>query len=64
MLRVMSEVSNNPANVVPERQEELAMFMVRELKSFNHENTFESGRWIPNLPLYSETYLPVTDAFL
>lgn len=64
MLRLMSEVSNNPANVVPERQEELAMFMVRELKAFYQENTFESERWTPDLPPPAEPFLPVTDAFL
>lgn len=33
MLRLMSEVSFNPANVVPEKQEELAAFLVSQLRS-------------------------------
>lgn len=45
MMRVMSEVSLNPANVVPERQEELAMFMVNELKSLSHPNTVSTDKW-------------------
>lgn len=38
MMSVMSEVSFNPANVIPDRQEELASFMVNELKSSFEEN--------------------------
>lgn len=34
MMSVMSEVSFNPANVIPSKQEELASFMVNELRSF------------------------------
>lgn len=47
MLQVMSEVSRNPANVIPEQQEELAMFMVSELKAFSEESTIEGGPWVP-----------------
>lgn len=45
MMRVMSEVTLNPANVVSEKQEELAMFMVHELKSHQEESTTESTPW-------------------
>lgn len=45
MMRVMSEVSLNPANVVPERQEELAMFMVNELRSLSQPNTVSTEKW-------------------
>lgn len=38
MLRLMSEVSFNPANVVPEKQEELAAFLVSQLKSHKGDN--------------------------
>ena len=34
----MSEVSFNPANVVPEKQEELAAFLVSQLKGFQQDN--------------------------
>lgn len=47
MMRVMSEVSSNPANVVPELQEELAMFMVEELRSVQSPNTVNYEKWIP-----------------
>ena len=49
MMRVMSEVSLNPANVVPELQEELAMFMVGELKGLSKPNTLSSDKWNPEL---------------
>jgi hypothetical protein len=49
MMRVMAEVSHNPANVVPERQEELASFMVQELKAHHEEVTVESEKWVPQL---------------
>lgn len=45
MMRVMSEVSLNPANVIPARQEELAMFMVNELKSLSEPSTTSSIKW-------------------
>lgn len=32
MMRIMAEVSYNPANVIPSKQEELAYFMVRQLR--------------------------------
>jgi hypothetical protein len=48
MMRVMSEVSLNPANVVPELQEELAMFMVGELKGLSKPNTLSSDKWDPD----------------
>lgn len=47
MMRVMSEVSLNPANVVSERQEELAMFMVGELKGMQSPRTFNYEKWTP-----------------
>lgn len=50
MMRVMAEVTHNPANVVPERQEELAMFMVRELRAYHEAKIEESERWVPDLP--------------
>lgn len=49
MMRVMAEVSHNPANVAPQRQEELAMFMVRELKAYSEAKTDKSDRWTPDL---------------
>lgn len=47
MMRVMSEVSLNPANVIPQLQEELAMFMVEELKGMCSPNTFNYEKWTP-----------------
>ena len=47
MMRVMSEVSLNPANVVSKRQEELAMFMVSELRGMQSPRTFNYEKWIP-----------------
>lgn len=43
MMRLMAETSYNPANVVPSKQEELAMFMVRQLHSFHAEPHSEGG---------------------
>ena len=50
MLRIMSEVSNNPANVSPEQQEELALFLVSELSSHHIESSYLSERWKPEEP--------------
>lgn len=47
MMRIMSEVSLNPANVIPDLQEELAMFMVGELKGMCSPNTFNYEKWTP-----------------
>lgn len=52
MMRIMSEVSHNPANVAPDRQEELAMFMVRELKAYHEAKTDKSDRWTPDIPTF------------
>jgi hypothetical protein len=47
MMRVMSEVSFNPANVSPICQEELASFMVEHLKTLPSSVTQLSDKWIP-----------------
>lgn len=46
MMRIMSEVTKNPANVIPEKQEELAMFMVNELRGIADPNTVSMENWI------------------
>jgi hypothetical protein len=46
MMRVMSEVSLNPASVVPQKQEELAMFMVNELRGISDQNAILFEQWI------------------